>query len=269
MDTRPIGVFDSGIGGLTTVKKLIEYLPGEDIIYLGDTGRVPYGSKSKETIVKYAFQDARFLTSHKIKAMVIACNSASSSAFDDLNRSFDIPVYEVISAAVRVAAQSTKNGKIGVIGTKATINSGAYLAALKEVAPETQVFSKACPLFVPLVEDGFVERNDIAALSVADRYLSEMREACVDTLILGCTHYPLLSEVILKVMGDGVTLIDSGAETARHVACDLDKRGMLSDNKSEGVIKYFVTDSVESFVEPASRFLKSNICGLVEQIDLD
>jgi glutamate racemase len=269
MDTRPIGVFDSGIGGLTTVKKLIEYLPGEDIIYLGDTGRVPYGSKSKETIVKYAFQDARFLTSHDIKAMVIACNSASSSAFDDLNRSFDMPVYEVISAAVRVAAKSTKNGKIGVIGTKATINSGAYHAALKEAAPETQVFTKACPLFVPLVEEGFVERNDIAALSAADRYLSEMRDAGVDTLILGCTHYPLLSEVILKVIGDGVTLIDSGAETAKHVAHDLDKRGVLSDNKSEGVIKYFVTDSVESFVEPASRFLKSNIRGLVKQINLD
>ena len=269
MDTRPIGVFDSGIGGLTTVKKLIEYLPGEDIIYLGDTGRVPYGSKSKETIIKYAFQDARFLTSHDIKAMIIACNSASSSAFDDLNRNFDMPVYEVISAAVRAASQSTKNGKIGVIGTKATINSGAYLAALKEVAPQAEVYCKACPLFVPLVEDGFVEKNDVAALSVANRYLGEMSKACVDTLILGCTHYPLLSEVILKVMGDGVTLIDSGAETARHVARDLENRGMLSDNKSEGAIRYFVTDSVESFAEPASRFLESNIRGMVQQISLD
>ncbi|MCL2401864.1 MAG: glutamate racemase [Oscillospiraceae bacterium] len=269
MNARPIGVFDSGLGGLTTVKKLSEFLPGEDIIYLGDTGRVPYGSRSKETIIRYASQDAEFLAGFDIKAMVIACNTACTSAFDVLDRSYDMPVYEVVSAPARTAALSTKNGKIGVIGTNATIRSGAYEAAIKSVNPDLEVFSAACPLFVPLVENGRYGAEDIAALAIAEDYLLPLREKGIDTLILGCTHYPLLRGVIAKIMGSDVMLVDSGAETARLVAGDLSGRDMLSQNPGRGNVRYFVTDSADGFATLASRFLESNVCGLVEQITLE
>ncbi|MCL2408873.1 MAG: glutamate racemase [Oscillospiraceae bacterium] len=269
MDARPIGVFDSGLGGLTTVKKLSEFLPGEDIIYLGDTGRVPYGSRSKETIIRYSSQDAEFLAGFDIKAMVIACNTACTSAFDVLDRSYDIPVYEVVSAPARSAALNTKNGKIGVIGTQATIRSGAYETAVREANPALEVFSIACPLFVPLVENGRYEADDIAALAIAEDYLLPLREKGIDTLILGCTHYPLLRDVISKIMGSGVLLVDSGAETARLVAGDLRQRDMLSENPGRGNARYFVTDSAEGFSTLASRFLESDMCGLVEQITLE
>ena len=269
MDTRPIGVFDSGLGGLTTVKKLSELLPGEDIIYLGDTGRVPYGSRSKETIIKYSRQDAAFLAGFDIKAMVVACNSVCSSAYDILGSLYDMPVYEVVTAPALAAAVRTKNGKIGVIGTAATIRSGAYETAVRKAATDLSVFSASCPLFVPLVENGRVSECDIAALTIAEDYLSELRVAGVDTLILGCTHYPLLRGVIAKVMGSGVNLIDSGAETAKLVSADLRERNMLYRRESGGVVKYFVTDSTDGFSVLASRFLESNVCGMVEQVTLE
>ena len=269
MDARPIGVFDSGLGGLTTVKKLMEFLPGEDIIYLGDTGRVPYGSRSRETIIKYACQDAAFLAGYDIKAMVIACNSACTAAFGILDEAYDFPVYEVVNAPAEAAAQSTKNGMIGVIGTAATIHSGAYETALKAVAPELLVFSVPCPLFVPLVEDGRTSADDIAAVSIAGDYLSPLRKAGVDTLVMGCTHYPLLRGVISKVMGPDVLLIDSGAETAKLVSFDLDRRGMRSPGDREGIIRYFVTDTAEDFSSLASRYMESDVRGMVGQITLE
>jgi len=269
MDTRPIGVFDSGLGGLTTVKKLAEFLPEEDIIYLGDTGRVPYGSRSKETIIKYARQDAAFLAGFDIKAMVIACNTVCSVAFDVLDEMYGIPVYEVISAPVKAAAKATKNGKVGVIGTSATIRSGAYETALKKTEPRLLVFSEPCPLFVPMAENGRTDDTDIAALTIADDYLSGLREYGIDTLILGCTHYPLLRGVISRIMGPDVTLIDSGAETAALVAEELCSREMLSHVGAEGTIKYFVTDSADGFAALASRFLESEVMGLVEEIALE
>jgi len=269
LDTRSIGVFDSGLGGLTMVKKLAEYLPEENLVYLGDTGRVPYGSRSRETIIKYAGQDAAFLVEFDIKAMVIACNSVCSVAYDILDGIYDMPVYEVVSAPAKKAASITKNGKIGVIGTAATIRSGAYEKALRIGAPGFSVFSAACPLFVPLAENGRTGAQDVAALSIAEDYLSPLRRAGVDTLILGCTHYPLLRGVISRVMGDGVTLIDSGAETAKLVAEDLGLRGLLSQRGDDGSIRYFVTDSVDGFSSLASRFLESPVHGMVEQITLE
>jgi len=269
MDARPIGVFDSGLGGLTTVKKLAECLPGEDIVYLGDTGRVPYGSRSKGTIVKYARQDAAFLAGFDIKAMVIACNTVCSVAYSLLDGMYGMPVFEVISAPAIAAAGATRNGKIGVIGTVATIRSGAYEAAIKKTAPGLKVFSEPCPLFVPLAENGRTDISDIATLSVAEDYLSGLRAAGVDTLILGCTHYPLLRGVISRVMGSGVTLIDSGAETALQVAGELFSREMLSTGEADGTIRYFVTDCIDGFSTLASRFLESEVRGMVEQVTLE
>ncbi|MCL1834870.1 MAG: glutamate racemase [Oscillospiraceae bacterium] len=269
MDKRPIGVFDSGLGGLTTVKKLSELMPGEDIIYLGDTGRVPYGSRSKETIVKYSCQAASFLAGHGIKAMVIACNTASSSAYDVLAGSYAMPVYEAVSTPAKAAASQTGCGRIGVIGTKATIGSGAYESALMRISPDFTVFSAPCPLFVPLVEDGAIEEDDVAALAIAERYLRNLRSAGIDTLILGCTHYPLLRGVISKVMGPQVALIDSGAETAKLVAGDLSAKDMLSGRDEGGSTRYYVTDATDGFEELASRFLESDIRGMVQQIALE
>jgi len=269
MDKRPIGVFDSGLGGLTVVKKLAGLLPGEDIIYLGDTGRVPYGPRSRETIIKYAHQDADFLTGYDIKAMVIACNTVCSAAFDDLKNEYEMPIYEVVSEPSKAAAEKTKNGKIGVIGTAATIRSGAYETALKRIDPELTVYSIPCPLFVPLVEEGWTGDNDEVALSIAERYLYKLRESEIDTLILGCTHYPLLIGVISKIMGPGVGLIDSGAATAKQVADDLKKQNKLKEAKTRGSVRYFVTDSIEGFTNLASVYLGSNVKGMVEQITLD
>ena len=269
MDLRPIGVFDSGLGGLTTVKKLAEFLPGEDIIYLGDTGRVPYGPRSRETIIKYARQDAAFLTGFDIKAMVVACNTVCSVAFDMLDEICDAPVYEVVKAPANSAAELTKNGKIGVIGTAATIRSGAYEKALKNARSDLLISSVPCPLFVPLVENGRTDPNDVAALSIAEDYLAGLRGSGIDTLIMGCTHYPLLRGVISKVMGSGVVLIDSGAETAKIVAEDLRTQGLLSSGSAKGTVRYYVTDSTDVFSEMASRFLESDVFGMVEQITLE
>ena len=277
MDMRPIGIFDSGLGGLTTAKKLIEFLPEEDIIYLGDTGRVPYGSRSRETIIKYACQDAAFLAGYDIKAMVIACNTVCSTAYEALNSAYDMPVYEVVSAPAKAAAALTENRKIGVIGTAATIGSGAYETALYEIMPDAYVLSIPCPLFVPLVENGRTSDKDAAALTIAGDYLFPMLRAGVDTLIMGCTHYPLLRGVISKVMGPGVTLVDSGVETAKFAANDLAERKLLARNRAEtnavradnGVVRYFVTDGIDGFQLIASRYMESDVTGRVEQISLE
>ena len=269
LDTRAIGVFDSGLGGLTTVKKLSQYLPSENIIYLGDTGRVPYGPRSRDTIIRYAQQDAAFLAGFDIKAMVIACNTACSVAYEDLTRQYEMPVYEVVSAPAKAAAEATQNGKIGVIGTAATIRSGVYEAAIRGLSSELEVHSQACPLFVPLAENGRTSSDDVAALAIAGDYLEGVIKAGVDTLIMGCTHYPLLRGVISKVVGPGVRLIDSGAETARMAAEDLAQRDMLCGAEKEGTIKYFVTDSIDGFAALASQFLESEVHGLVEQVTIE
>jgi len=268
MQSQPIGVFDSGLGGLTMVKELLKLLPGEDIVYLGDTGRVPYGSRSRDTITKYAKQDAAFLLEYDVKAMVVACNTVCSVALDALKNTYEIPLYEVITAPAKAAVTSTKNGKIGIIGTAATIRSKAYENALSELDNHLTLSATPCPLFVPLVEEGWIDTDNEAAIHIAKRYLSPLREKGIDTLILGCTHYPLLRNVIAKVMGEGVTLIDSGVETAKVLKKDLQERNLFSDKTTGGKVEYFVTDTIDGFSKLASQFLESDVSGMVKQVSL-
>jgi len=268
MQSQPIGVFDSGLGGLTMVKELLKLLPGEDIVYLGDTGRVPYGSRSRDTITKYAKQDAAFLLEYDVKAVVVACNTVCSVALDALKSTYTIPLYEVITAPAKAAVASTKNGKIGIIGTAATIRSKAYESALSELDNQLDLSAIPCPLFVPLVEEGWIDANNEAAIHIAKRYLSPLREKGIDTLILGCTHYPLLRNVIAKVMGEDVTLIDSGVETAKVLEKDLQERNLISDKNTDGKVEYFVTDSTDGFSKLASQFLESDVSGMVKQVSL-
>jgi len=270
MDNRPVGVFDSGLGGLTVVKALKELMPNENILYLGDTGRVPYGSRSKETIIKYATQSAAFLFEKEIKAMVVACNTVCSVAYDEINEKYDLPVYEVVNAPSKAAVQSTKNNKIGVIGTTATIRSGIYESAIHKLNRDITVYCVSCPLFVPLVEEGWIKNDDEAAIEVAKRYLAELIEMQIDTLILGCTHYPLLTGVIQGVMGNNVTLIDCATWTAQHIAADLKIKDKLTGDTGKGTkTQYFVTDSIESFSTQASKYLESDINNMVTKIELE
>lgn len=252
---RPIGVFDSGLGGLSAVREIRSLLPAEDLIYFGDTGRVPYGTRSRETIRRYAAQDIRFLLSHAdCKAVVVACGTVSANALDMLRENNDIPIIGVIDPAVNAAARTTKNGKIGVIATPSTIASGAYEKALLANNPSFSVISQACALFVPLVENGFVDADDPIPRLTAERYLAPIKESGADTLILGCTHYPLLSAVISAVLPD-VTLIDTGYEAAQSLAKLLSEREMQTPTASPGTSRFYVSDEPQGFAHAASRFL--------------
>lgn len=255
---KSIGIFDSGIGGLTVVKQIIKHLPDEKILYLGDTARVPYGTKSKNTVIKYAESNSHFLLSKGIKLLIVACNTASAYAIESLEEKLSIPVVGVIKPGAKKAAETTKNGNIGVIGTPSTIKSNAYQREIKNIDPEISVYSKPCPLFVPLAEEGWFD-NDIAK-SVAIKYLSELKDFKIDTLILGCTHYPILKETIGKVMGDDVVLIDSAEQISLKVASIINKNGTVkkeSSNISERV--YYLTDNSETFISIANRFLGEDI----------
>ncbi|MGM9521974.1 MAG: glutamate racemase [Oscillospiraceae bacterium] len=269
MDERPIGVFDSGLGGLTAVKKLMEVLPCEDIIYFGDTGRVPYGGRSRETIIKYARQDIDFLRRFDIKAVVAACGTVSTNGLDEITGDYDMPVWGVVEAAAQASTSATKNGRIGLIGTKASVRSGAYDSKIRKLLPEAEIFKTACPLFVPLVEEGRTSASDPVLIMVAEEYLRPLKEAGVDTLIMGCTHYPLIEEVLAKIMGAGVTLIDPGAETARKLRQRLYDDGLLRSGGHKGVYRYFVTDSAENFAQTASQFLNFPVEGDVAHVSLD
>lgn len=266
MDNRAIGIFDSGLGGLTCVKKVMEIMPGENIIYFGDTGRVPYGTRSPQTIVKYVRQDIAFLESFDIKFIIIACGTASSAALPLIEDEVNTRILGVLDPACRAAVKASKNGKIGVIGTQGTINSGKYLQKIKEINPLVQVFSRACPMFVPLVENGYTKGN--IARQIAEEYLNPIKEEGVDTLILGCTHYPLLAEEIQKIMGDNVTLINAGAETALEAKGYLEKADMLCD-RSVGDVKYYVSDSVDGFADLGGVFLEKKIQGDVYKVDIE
>ena len=252
-----IGVFDSGIGGLTVLREITRLLPNENTVYLGDTARVPYGSKSKETIERYSFEIAAFLLKYDIKMLVAACNTASAFAVPSLKTGLSIPVTGVIEPGARAAAEATKAGRIGVIGTEGTIKSSAYTAAIKAIKPEAETFVQACPLFVPLVEEGWAE-DEVTAI-IAQRYLSGFQDAGIDTLVLGCTHYPLLKDTIASVMGEGVTLIDSAASTAIEVKKVLEEKGLLNNGKAPGAHRFFVTDSPERFMAVGRRFFGENL----------
>lgn len=269
MDNRAIGVFDSGMGGLTTVRELTRLLPGEDIIYFGDTGRVPYGSRSPETVLKYARQDVAFLRTFDLKAIVIACGTVSSIALETLAAENPLPVVGVVEPAVKTAAAATKSGKIGLIGTRSTIQSGAYERRLQEIYPGVTVTARACPLFVPLVENGRFAPDDPLAQLVVGEYLEPFLPPAVDTLILGCTHYPLLTDAIAQYLGPEVRLINSGAACAARVVELLERTDGKSAKASGGVHRYFVSDSTADFSALASIFLGENVTGHVEQVAIE
>lgn len=269
MDNRPIGVFDSGLGGLTAVRQLMEQMPGEDIIYFGDTGRVPYGSRSQETILKYARQDIRFLLGFDIKAILIACNTVDTVAGSRVQREYDLPICGTVRPAAKRAALATRNNKIGVIGTKATVNAHAYDGIIREYNPGAMVRSIACPLLVPLVENQRIRPGDQVAELVVREYLEPLKEWGCDTLVLGCTHYPLLWDVIAQCMGAQVTLINSGREGARELAERLSRADMRGQKTQGGSCRYYVSDSVGGFAETAELFLQCPVEQMVEQIDIE
>ena len=241
-EARAIGVFDSGVGGLTVLKEIISLLPNENLLYLGDTARVPYGAKPKLTIIQYALEDARFLVKQKVKALVVACNTICAQAMSELREEFDLPIIDVIYPASRAAVKQTKKKRIGVIGTEGTINSGVYYQVIKQLDNEIEIFSKACPLFVPIVEEGLLEGE--IPQKVADMYLSELAKKQIDVLLLGCTHYPLLKEPISRCMGPEITLLNPAMAVARELKQRLLENNLLS-NKAGGYRKFFFTSQAQ------------------------
>ncbi len=267
MDVRPIGVFDSGLGGLTAVRRLIQIMPCEDIVYFGDTARVPYGTRSVETILKYTRQNVRFLRSFDIKTIVVACGTVSAAALPLLGGQMELPLIGVVEPAAKRAAHVTRSGRVGLIGTQASVRSGAYERALSALNPDIEVTANACPLLVPLVEAGRLAPEDPVVSLLLREYLEPMRRAQVDTLILGCTHYPLLTRAIEAVMGAHVTLVDPGAEAARQTALDLE--GKEHPKGTPGQLSFYVSDDVESFARSASMFLGRSMEACAVQVDIN
>ncbi len=264
--TAPIGIFDSGIGGLTVAKRVISMLPNENIVYFGDTARVPYGTKSNATVIEYAIQDAQFLINKNVKLIIVACNTASSVALDRLKEKFDIPIIGMITPGAKLALDKTRNGKIGVIGTSATISNKAYSEELKELDKKVEVVEKACPLFVPIAEEGWLDHE--ATKLIAKEYLQEFIDAGVDTLILGCTHYPLLAKTIQTIMGSKVTLIDSGFAASLKVENYLEGRGLRNDSNQLGTARFYVSDLPNKFKSTAELFLDGKV-NHVEKIEIE
>jgi len=255
-----IGVFDSGVGGLTVLHEIVRALPAEDTLYLGDTGRYPYGTKSAETITRFTLENVEFLVARGIKLLVVACNSSSAVALDAIRARWSLPVIGVIEPGARAAVERTRTGRVGVIATEATISSGAYTRALRALGPSLEIYLRACPLFVPLAEEGWTE-GPIARLA-AETYLASLARSGIDTLVLGCTHYPLLKPLIAEVMGPDVAIVDSGEETAREVAAALTERG-LARADGRGGASFFATDVPERFVRMGQRFFGARVESVV------
>lgn len=253
MNSEPIGIFDSGVGGLTVTREIMRQLPMENLVYFGDTARVPYGSKSKQTIIRYSTQIVNFLKTKNVKAIVIACNTASALALEELQQMVDIPVIGVVWPGAISAAEATKTMNVGIIGTAATIKSEIYNKYLHKLNPDITVVTKACPLFVPLVEEGLIE--DRVTEDIASRYLSEFKEYDVDALVLGCTHYPLLSNTIRRTLGDGIKLVNPAYETAKSLKKLLAEQGKLNTSTEEVHHEYYVSDMTDQFVPFADRVL--------------
>jgi len=250
----PIGIFDSGIGGLTVVRQIHRVLPHEDLVYLGDTARVPYGSKSPGTVVRFACEDTQFLVQHNVKAVVVACNTVSAWALPTLERKFPVPIFGVIIPGAQAALKKTRNRRIGVIGTTTTVRSQAYSRAILSRDDSARVFTRACPLLVPLVEEGWI--NNKITQAILRAYLSPVLRRRIDTLVLGCTHYPLLKNVIRGVVGNQVALVDSAESCAQFLSERLDGTKLLAGKRRRaGVIQPFVTDEVERFDDVARLFL--------------
>jgi len=252
-----IGVFDSGVGGLTVVKEILEILPSEEVIYFGDTARCPYGPRSKRIVQEFSIQNVNFLLSLGVKLVVVACNTSSAFALNRLKRDFALPLLGVIEPGARAAVNSTANGRVGVIGTQGTIASRSYQKAIGKIDKGISVFSYPCPLFVSLAEEGFLDRK--ATSLIARDYLRPLKKDKIDTLILGCTHYPLLKKVIARVMGDGVTLINSAEETARELKNSLEKKALSRNAPKKPVHRFFVSDQPQKFIQVGEKFLGRKI----------
>ena len=260
LNHAPIGVFDSGVGGLTVAREIMRQIPDERIVYFGDTARVPYGSKSPNTIIRYSRQIIRFLRTKNVKAIVVACNTASAFALETIKPELDIPIIGVVKPGAKVAAQTTQNGKIGVIGTEGTISSEIYTKTIHRENKDAQVMGRACPLFVPLVEEGWIK--DPVTVAVAERYLQPFKESDIDTLILGCTHYPLLRSTVREIMGEGVNLVNPAYETAVELRRLLAEQGIANDGKiqnREEKYQFYVSDAAEKFMQFANSILPYDI----------
>lgn len=256
----PIGVFDSGVGGLTVVREIMRQIPNEKIIYFGDTARLPYGSKSRETVTRFSKQIVRFLNTFQVKTIVVACNTASAYALDELEQENDIPMIGVVKPGAKVASEVTRNGRIGVIATEATIGSRLYNQYITELNKNVTIYGKACPLFVPLVEEGLWE--DPVTDEIARRYLTELIDLDIDTLILGCTHYPLIRSTVGKIMGENVTLVNPAYETARELKEMLAQKGLLGDHApalGENQYQFYVSDIADKFKTFANSIIKYGI----------
>ena len=264
----PVGVFDSGVGGLTVAREIMRNLPSEKIVYFGDTARLPYGSKSKETVIRYSRQIIRFLQEQQVKAIVVACNTASAFALDTVRDEFDIPIIGVIESGAKVAAARTRNKRVGIIGTVGTVGSGIHAQYLKKLDPGITVFGKACPLFVPLVEEGWL--HDPVTVEVASRYLKELQDKDVDTLILGCTHYPLIRSTIRQVMGEEVCLVNPAYETALELGKLLEEQGLSSTGteQKEFPYRFYVSDLADEFKEFANSILPYDV-EMTKKIDIE
>lgn len=267
MDKRPVGIFDSGLGGLTVVKEIKKRLPNESIVYLGDTARVPYGTRSKETVTKFSLQDAYFLTGQKVKCIVIACNTASALAFKEVKRKLTIPIFDVVSAGAKMAVETTKNKKIGVIGTRGTVASQAYQKTIRKQNPKILVHEKACPLFVSLIEEGEIKGKVIEML--ASKYLNSLKNNKIDTLILGCTHYPIIKNIIKEKIGKRVVLVNSGEGIAKVLSSFLKEKKLEAPKNLNPVRKYYVTDLTKRFIKVAEIFLGEKIKGEIKKISLE
>lgn len=254
---RPIGIFDSGVGGLTVVKEVFKALPNEEIVYLGDTARVPYGTKSLETIKRFSIENVKFLMRFNVKLIIVACNTSSSISLPILRNTFKIPIVGVIKPGVKKALSLTKNCKVGIIGTPATVKSRTYEKEIKQISKDIKVFSKACPLFVPLAEEGWT--NGSITSEIAKKYLKSFSRKKIDTLVLGCTHYPLLKNVISKAIGKSVRIIDSASSVVDEVKDILKAKGILSNTSRKPKHIFFATDAVEHFVKLGERFLGRKI----------
>lgn len=256
-NTAPIGVFDSGVGGLTVAREIMRQLPEENVVYFGDTARVPYGSKSKNNIIRFSRQIIHFLRTKKVKAIVIACNTASALALDTVQKEFDIPIIGVIIPGARAAVSETRNGKIGVLGTEATIKSETYTKVIRSLKADAEVVGKPCPLFVPLVEEGFAKHR--ITEEVIDIYLADMKKTDIDTMILGCTHYPLLRSRIMEYFGEKVHIVNPAYETAMDLKAILKERHIANHSGEPGTYDFYVSDAAEKFTRFADSILPYDV----------
>jgi glutamate racemase len=264
--TAPVGVFDSGVGGLTVAREIMRQLPDENIVYFGDTARVPYGSKSKENIIRFSRQIIRFLKTKNVKAIVIACNTASALALDVVKNEFDIPIIGVIVPGARAAVRETRNKKIGVVGTEGTIHSEMYTKVIREMEPEASVLGRPCPLFVPLVEEGFAKHH--ITDEVIEIYLEEMKHSDIDTMILGCTHYPLLRSKIMAYFGEKVHIVNPAYETALDLKRVLESENAVNDSGNLNKYEFYVSDAAEKFKQFANSILPYNV-ETITQINIE